>query len=374
MSSDTVGRSSKVDPHAGPTRVITPRTMERRGRELGRPYELSLEPPFVHRVTPDPPKDSREMPGPVAEVGQLAVRKTGDIERDYYREDERLRQEVAAGEKTVARAAGLTLPAPSQHMSALLYVPLMFAFGISEACVNVVIFLVMAMSQTSTYIASLMLACGLPVLAHYAGKSWKQTDHAKHSRSIMWTTVGAAVVIVTAIAVVRCAYVSATMQDLVGVRLSPVLVALIFWGLNLAIFVAAVVASHAHAVEDPEGEELGREVIAAEDRLVRNKERLRTLRHEFRTLCEQCDADFKALAAAFDRGNMKARRRVDPGPTAWPQYLPSIPIPEVLRRDSDPTDSADHIRRLVPQTPEDDKHPILTSWTISGNGRPRDDR
>jgi hypothetical protein len=259
-------------------------------------------------------------------------------------------------------------------MSTLIYVPLMVAFGVSEACVNVVVFLVMAMSQASTYVASLMLACGLPVLAHYAGKSFRQIDHAKHSRLIMWMTVGAAVVIVTVIAVVRCAYVSATVQDLMGVRLSPVLVAFIFWGLNLAIFVAAVVASHAHAVEDPEGEELGRQVIAAEERLVRNKERLRTLRREFRTLCEQCDADFKALAAAFSRGNMKTRRRVDPEPPVWPQYLPSVPIPAVLRRDFDPMDPAGHIGWLVPSASEDDKHPISTTWTTGGNGRPRDDR
>ena len=330
-------KSRQQEEHRKSAGVVTPQKMERRGRELGRPYELSLEPPFVHRVAPDPPKDSHEMPGPVAEVYQLAVRKTGDIERDYYQEDERLRQEVAADAQTIERAAGLDLPAPSQRMSTLIYAPLMVAFGISEACVNVVIFLVMAMSQTSTYIASLMLACGLPVLAHYAGKSLKQIDHAKHARLIMWMTVGAAVVIVTAIAVVRCAYVSATMQDLMGVRLSPVLVAFIFWGLNLAIFVAALVASHAHAVENPEGEQLGREVVAAEERLVRNKERLRTLRHEFRTLCEQCDADFKALAAAFYRGNMKTRRRIDSEPPVWPQYLPSVPIPAVLRRDAGPT-------------------------------------
>lgn len=85
--------------------VLTPQKMERRGRELGRPYKLSLEPPFVHRVAPDPPKDSHEMPGPVAEIYQLAVRKTSDIERDYYREDERLRQEIAADAQTIERAA-----------------------------------------------------------------------------------------------------------------------------------------------------------------------------------------------------------------------------------------------------------------------------
>jgi hypothetical protein len=85
--------------------VLTPQKMERRGRELGRPYELSLEPPFVHRVAPDPPKNSREMPAPVAEIYQLAMRKTGDIERDFYREDERLRQEIAADAQTIKRAA-----------------------------------------------------------------------------------------------------------------------------------------------------------------------------------------------------------------------------------------------------------------------------
>ncbi len=372
MRAETTGRQREE--RRRPARLVTPQTMERWGRELGRHFVLSLMPPFFHRVDPDPPKESHEMPGPVAEVYQLAVRKTDDIGLEFCQEDEGLRQEVAADEQIVDRAAGLTLPAPSQHMSTLLYAPLMLAFGISEACVNVVIFLVMAMSQTSTYIASLMLACGLPVLAHYAGKSWKQIDRAKHARLLMWTTTCAAVVIVTAIAVVRCAYVSATMQDLVGVRLSPVLVAFIFWGLNLAIFAAAVVASHAHAVENPEGEQIGREVVAAEERLVRNRERLKTLRNEFHILCEQCDAEFKALAAAFYRGNMKARRWVDPEPPVWPQYLPSVPIPAVLRLDSDPTDPAGHIRWLALPASEDDKHPISTTWTIGGNGRPRDDR
>jgi hypothetical protein len=314
------------------------------------------------------------MPGPVAEIYQLAVRKTGDIERDYHREDERLRQEIAADEKIVARAAGLDLPAPTKHLSTLLYAPLMLAFGIAEAWVNVVIFLVMAMSQASTYVASIMLACGLPVLAHYAGKSWKQIDHAKHNRMIMWTTAGAAVVIVTAIAVVRCAYVAATMQDLLGVRLPPLLVAFIFWGLNLAIFVAAAIASHAHAVADPEGEQLSREVIAAEERLVRNKERQKTLRNEFRTLCEQCSAEFKALTAAFFNGNMKARRRVDPEPPVWMQHLPDVPVPAALCGDVGDSDPEVVPALLAVPVQSADKRSISTTWTRGGNGRHHDGR
>src|SRR5665647_1908595 len=119
-----------------PAGVVTPQKMERKGRELGRSLELSLEPPFRHKVVPDPPVDSREMPGPIAEVYQLCVRKTGDIERDYYQEDERLRQEVAADAQTIERAAGLDLPAPSQRLRTLFYAPLMVAFGVAEACVR----------------------------------------------------------------------------------------------------------------------------------------------------------------------------------------------------------------------------------------------
>src|SRR5450759_229878 len=203
----------KLTTEVKPAGVVTPHKMERKCRELGRTLELSLEPPFIHKVVPDPPVDSREMPGPIAEVYQLCVRKTGDIERDYYQEDERLRQEVAADAQIIERAAGLDLPAPSQRMRTLFYAPLMVAFGVAEACVNVVIFLVLAMSTTSTYLASLMLAVGLPVLAHFAGKSWKQINQKKQNRLVMWITVGAAVVVITAIAIVRCAYVSVTLQS-----------------------------------------------------------------------------------------------------------------------------------------------------------------
>ena len=358
-----------------PAGVVTPQKMERKGRELGRTLKLSLEPPFIHKVVPDPPVDSRVMPGPIAEVYQLCVRKTGDIERDYYQEDERLRQDVAADAQIIERAAGLDLPAPSQRMRTLFYAPLMVAFGVAEACVNVVIFLVLAMSTTSTYLASLMLAVGLPVLAHFAGKSWKQINQKKQNRLVMWITVGAAVVVITAIAIVRCAYVSVTLQSLLGVHLSPITVALVFWGMNLAIFAAATVASHAHTVEDPEGEELGLKVVEAEERLVRNKERLKTLRHEFRTRCEQCDADFKALAAAFFHGNMRARRRFDPKPPVWMLYLPSVPIPVALRRNPDAAQRSSAARvsavpRLALPNPEDS---ISTTWSFGGNGRPCDD-
>lgn len=87
-------------------KVVTPRMMEAEGGKLGSGLSLSRWWPFLRRVAPYPPKDSREMPRPVAEVYQLAVRKTHDHERDYRQEDERLRQEVAADTQTIDRAAG----------------------------------------------------------------------------------------------------------------------------------------------------------------------------------------------------------------------------------------------------------------------------
>jgi hypothetical protein len=314
------------------------------------------------------------MPGPVAEVYQLCARKTRDIEREFYQEDERLRQEEAADTKTIDRAAGLDLPSPSQRLRTSHYFPLMVAFGVSEACVNVVIFLILAMSRTGTYLASIMLAVGLPVLAHYAGKAWKQVNQNRQNRVILWTAVSAATVIVTSIAVIRCAYVSVTMQTLLNIHLSPVVVALVFWGMNLAIFAAATIASHAHAVADPEGEKLGLEVVAAEERLARNRERRRSLRHEFRTRCQQCDADFKALAAALFHGNMEARRRTDPEPPVWILHLPDVPIPTALRRNTGPDDPAPLVgivERLQPDSPSYDGS-LTTTWT-RGNGGARHD-
>lgn len=353
------------------TRLVTPKTMDTTGRRLGSGLRLSRRWPFFQRADPYPPKESHEMPGPVAEVYQLCVRSTRDIEREFYQEDERLRQEEAADTKTIDRAAGLDLPSPSQRLRSSHYFPLMGAFGVSEACVNIVIFLVLAMSRTGTYLASIMLAVGLPVLAHYAGKAWKQISQSKQQRVVMWTAISAAFVIVTSIAVIRCAFVSVTMQTLLNIHLSPVVVALVFWSMNLAIFAAATIASHAHAVADPEGEKLGLEVVAAEERLARNRERRRSLRHEYRTRCQQCDADFKALAAAFFHGNMEARRRIDPEPPVWILHLPDVPIPTALRRNPEPDDPpplVGVIGRLHPDSPSYDGS-LTTTWT-RGNGGP----
>lgn len=356
--------------------VITPRTMERLGRDLGRPWAWFVRWPFINRVALYPPRESRDMPGPVAEVYQLAVRKTHDHERDYRQEHERLRQEMAADTQTIERAAGLNLPAPSQRVRSIFYVPIMIAFGAAEACVNVIIFLVLAMSQASTYVASLMLAIGLPVLAHFAGKSWKQIETRTQNRVVMRVTVTAAVVVISAIAVVRCAYVSATMQFLLNVHLSPLTVAVVFWAMNLAIFAAATVASHAHTVEDPEGEELGLQVVAAGERRARNQERLRTLQHEFRTLCAQCDTEFKALAAAFFHGNMKARRRIDPEPPVWIQHVPDVPIPPALCQG--PGEDNQGVWALVPAAmgPSSSQRAASTTstWTLGRNGRSRNER
>jgi hypothetical protein len=130
---------------------------------------------------------------------------------------------------------------------------------------------------------------------------------------------------------VRCAYVSLTMQNQLGLHLSPLTVTVVFWAMNLAVFVAATLAAHAHAVADPQGEQLACEVLAAEDRLVRNRERLKSLPREARTRCEQADCDDKALAAAFHQGNIEARRVVDPEPPVWMAHLPDVPLPEVFR-------------------------------------------
>jgi hypothetical protein len=359
------GNNSARESSDGAMTKVTPKTMEARGHQLGSGIKPSRSWPFIRRVDPYPPKDSHEMPGPVAEVYQLCVRKTRDHERDYYQED-------AADTKTIERVAGLDLPSPSQRLRSSHYFPLMFAFGVSEACVNMIIFLVLAMSRTGTYLASIMLALGLPVLAHYAGKAWKQINQSRQNRVVMWTAVSAAVVIVTSIAVIRCAYVSVTMQTLLNIHLSPVVVTLVFWGMNLAIFAAATLASHAHAIANPEGEKLGLEVVAAGERLARNRERRSSLRHEYRTLCQQCDADFKALAAAFFHGNMEARRRIDPEPPVWILYLPDVPIPNALRRNPDtdgPTSVLHHAVALSPGVPSLERS-ISTTWTKGNNGGP----
>lgn len=369
-------RAGDQEPAAARIKLVTPKTMEAMGRKAGGGFKLSARCPFVERVPPYPPKDSVEMPGPVAEVYQLSSRRTLEHEGDFYQEDERLRQEIAADTATVARTGGLDLQSPSQRLSSVQYFPLMVAFGISEACVNVVIFLVLAMSRAGTLLASLMLAVGLPLLAHFAGKAWKQVDQNRQNRVVMGTAIGAAVAIVTVVAVIRCAYVSVTMRTLLAIHISPVVVAVVFWGMNLAVFAAATLASHAHAIADPEGEQLGLEVVAAEERLVRNEERRRTLRHEYRTRCQQCDTDFKSLAAAYFQGNMETRRRFDPEPPVWILHLPDVPIPSTLQRDADPDDpnlASDRALLLAPLSPSGNGR-VSTAWKKNGNWRSHNDR
>jgi hypothetical protein len=313
--------------------------MERTGARLGRPWLpwplRSFLRPFVRRVEPYPPKGATELPAPVQTTYQAGIRQTKDHERDYYEQGCELRERIAADELVLKRTAGQILPLPAQHLSTAIYLPLLLCFGVAEACVNMVIFLVLAMSETQTVLASLMLAVSLPLLAHVAGTSWREIAYDSHKRLDCAIASGAALLMISAIAVVRCAYVTVTMQSQLGVRLSPLAIAVVFWALNTAVFAAAALAAHAHAVADPQGEALARETMAAQERRARNLEKLKSLPHIFRTLCEQADCDFKAIAPYFFVGNMEARRLVDPEPPVWLAHLPDVPLPEVLRTPKD---------------------------------------
>ena len=286
-----------------PARTL--RSMVRVGRRDGRDWRLHFGFPPLAAQTPYPARDNPRFPAAVEECTAEGNDRVAGLERDHQHRSAHLEQRIASDEVIVASVAGQNLPRPERTLNTLLYICVLAGLGLSEWVVNAETFTVFGARNYVTYIIALVVAVIMPLCAHVTGLSWK--ENRRYLSAILAVTL--AVSLIVAIALIRQAYFYTYVQSLLGLNIAPWLLAIIYVVINLTMFGGGTLASFRHAQADPEGQDARRQLEAAERRLSAHRTQLRNLSSQYVALCRQETTRVRALAHAYNRGNMSSRRR-----------------------------------------------------------------
>jgi len=316
-----------------------------------------------------PPVESRAFSNYEMEIKNLADENMGDLAERWANEDKRLKAEYCNAKSTLSAACEQVKRAQpaftiaqgkfdtvagemNQYYGAIrlhpvLYWVLMLIIVGGEFPLNSIVFRVMGESTVATYIFSTAIAFGLPAAAHFLGMFLRKRPFAQgiaNTEAVLTILC----VLLPAFGILSIAYLrekyfeSRQVESILGVRLDPAAVTLVFVGINLLVFALAAFASY--LVHNPEISNCrkrfrlaARELKAAQRQLQAARKRVERAQKRLDNSKTHREASFQAsinrgkqiqdftqrLISAYRAANLRARNNPQ-APGVWEQGYPSI--------------------------------------------------
>lgn len=306
--------------------VPTIRQMEKRGAADGRSTRTRIGLFFRENVEPSPAVDNPRVPVPVRECENNCAEEAARFQEETREQTAALERQIAKDEAVVADIGSRDLPEREWRLHGLLHFVILVGIGASEFMVNKVAFDVFGGTRFVTYVIALVVAVGLPLCAWVVGTAWKQRDHEVPAALALTLALG----LIIAVALIRQSYFYDVVQALLHLNLAPWLLAVIYVVINAVMFGISVLASYLHAERDPEGQRDRRRLEEAKERLVSSRQTLTALDDRYRARVAGLTPMLQALAYAYNRGNMKARRRsrvrAHHEQPVWVDRVPSLAV------------------------------------------------
>ena len=312
--------------------VPTPRQMEKTGAREGRDTYRRFSLFSRGQQDPIPAVDDPRIPSAVHKAKGACRNEAARLAEGCAAHALSLQQQVAADERTVELLGKKALPSRERVLPGWVHLGVLVLLGFAEWIVNALAFAVFGGTNTQTYVVALVVAIVLPGCAAVVGSSWKQHRH----EGLLLLALVAAVGLIAAVALIRQAYFYDVVNSILGLNLAPWLLTAIYVVINLAMFFGGVLVSYLHAESDPEGQQERRTLEQAQRRLAVNRAAQDGLRARYRAQAEDLGARLRALAWAYNAGNMRSRRRArNPQHRLQPVWVDGIdglvvPMPDAL--------------------------------------------
>ena len=324
-NSSTQQDSSRLDRYSA-------RSMYRAGRKLGRTrcFRFFAWPMWEAQAV-SPRLEDTNRPGKVDEVFSAAE---GTMLEDCAATQKRraeLDGEIKARQKdiqdTLSRMDDEEAGAvPESRLGLVPYLLIMLLVVASEFVINSLVFRLFGEDQLPTYVMALGVGVTVPVLAHLIGLYHKRGEHAFWVR---FMAVGLVALLVVMVAL-RSFYLDASGAGSAstGVGVPTWVVSALFFFINAALVLCAIVAAHHRAIARPDWE-ARRRVLKENRRALTEAQAARdALETSYRTRCQRTIKTYKRLASAFHNGNMHSRRRGPSGSAEIPAWYKQTVMPQ----------------------------------------------
>jgi len=241
------------------------------------------------------------------------------------------------------------------HIAPWLYLPLMSLIALGELPLNSIVFNLFGEDKILTYALAAVLGLVLTFCAHLLGKQLheKPFEHGLGSTGA-WMTILMMIVpvgVIAGIAFWREKYFEqVNAQNLMGMKVDPTMVTLVFVTINLLIYLVATVA--AYSASNAEYRQVARELADIRKALGKSQWRMRKLAKQALRAESLYDRLRSDRQSTFDRYNREAEEVKDfaqrmiqayrthnmrhrPSPRRPPVFsnYPEITLPEVFRKE-----------------------------------------
>lgn len=304
----------------------TIRDMERRGASDGRTTRARLGLFVREDVEPSPGVDNPRVPVPVRECENQCAEEAAKLQEASREQTVTLERQISRDEALIKDLQPRDLPKREWRLNGLIHLLVLVGIACSEFAVNSVAFAVFGGTDLVTYMIALIVAVGLPLCAWVVGTAWKQRRHEAAAVLALALALG----LIISIALIRQSYFYDVVNALLHLNLAPWLLTVIYVVINAVMFGISVLASYLHAERDPEGQRDRRRLEEAKDRLTGNRKTLAGLGDRCQARIAALTPMLQALAYAYNRGNMRTRRRSKVAAhreqPVWVDRVPSLAV------------------------------------------------
>jgi len=195
---------------------------------------------------------------------------------------------IAQAHYNRAKEAFFKVPIPS--LSKISELVIVFIIAIIEIPFNSAVFQIMGMSKIETYVMAGSFSVGIPLAAYFFGHMLRLKLKSLTHRLFLVIIPVFIVFVLMGIAVIRASYFEESSKMFGIDNLSPSTISAIFIGINLLLFMLAILASFAAAHEEPQlYKDLTRRYIDARDALKEEAKEHKETVEEY----EDADSDFQ---------------------------------------------------------------------------------
>lgn len=216
---------------------------------------------------------------------------------------------------------------PESRLALVPYLAIMLLVVASEFIINSLVFRIFGEDELPTYIMALGVGVTVPVLAHLIGLYHKRGEHAFWVRVM---AVGLLALLVVMVAL-RSFYLDASGAGSAstGVGAPTWVVSGLFFFINAALVLCAVVAAHHRAIAKPEWVARRRVLKENQHEFQKAKSARASLEQGYDKRCQRSIKTYKRLRSAFHNGNMDSRRRGPGGSAEIPAWFTQTVMPQV---------------------------------------------
>lgn len=308
---------------------VTPEVAEHAGKKAGKHRVFVLSRLSFEEIEPYPRVDDITPPSDARVYEQNAAGENARLVREYHGVQAELTEQNAADEHFVDSVDRTRLKEDTRRITRRWYRTLAALIFIGEWIIASIVFNILGTPAWESAVAGFVLASLVSASSHFLGAELKADD--RNPVVLAISALGATLAIV-AIAALRAVWLDATgVVEAMGLSMSATAITVLFSLIQASAVSVATLCSYAHARKDPHAEAAFIALAQAEDRLVRNRDRLGSLRAEYRAKCSEVNHIYRGLCAAWAKGNEHARRRggyLDK--PVWIEHVADIPVPHEL--------------------------------------------